>query len=153
MKVSSQVKAWLSDSRPRARKLVTEEASYRDAMAELMFFYSRAMVAKLGKPVKAAPVMGVGTECVRKYTRPPKIELTMESRMTAQAWAVVLAGENATFREAMFVFRCTLIEAAIELADGNRGAAARMLKVHRNTMWQKLPSSPAEIWPTDKKGK
>jgi DNA-binding NtrC family response regulator len=153
MKLAVKVKRWLDDARPRAMTMVVLGVSYRDAIAQLMFFYTRSLIAIHGQRDKATAVMQVQRDVVCKYSKPPKNDLTAAALAAADSWASELANAGATFREAFFVFKRVLMESAIERAEGNRAEAARMLKVHRNTMWGSIPRSPREIWPLKKVSK
>ena len=152
-RLSAKVKGWLDDARPRALAMIEQRAKYHDALAWLMFFYTRATIARFGRARKAAMAMQVvGPGIVRRYSKPPSAELSPGAMNCAEQWSASLSAGAATFREALFVFKLSLMQTAIEQAGGSRADAAKMLGVHRNTLWQKMPNSPADIWPL-KKGK
>jgi DNA-binding NtrC family response regulator len=147
MNLSDQVARWLVDAERKAAALATLKTPYHDAVNELMFFYTRALVAKCGGSKRKAGVAAqVHDKTVGRAVTPKNGRLAPAAKTIAEAWATGLANEGATYSEAMFVFKRTILLAAITATKGNRLEASRNLQVHRNTVWR-IPQSPDEMRP------
>ena len=144
--VDPRYAAWLEAGRVFAERMIAERSTYASGRAALQFYFSRKSVELAqGSSVRAAGRIDVRPETLRKFlvTRGGVFGLKPDAQRQAEFWASSLAIHGAQYREALFTWNRCLLLAAIHYCNGNHLAAARLLDVHRNTVWR-IPDSPEQ---------
>ncbi len=149
----------LDNCRPVAVLLLQELFSpaclggYRDAVTQLARLYvTELMECTKGRWTRKELSAKVATNysTLLRVKAKTKTGLTPAALRVARDWARSMAVAAVSYTETVWVFRRSLIDAAILHAGGNRWAAARLLKVHRNTT--QLPPDPPAVAQTGAQG-
>ena len=151
VQIDPRYEPWLKQGVFNAHLLLECGATYKVSLRALRFYFVRvALVRGSGKFVPTAAALGITPGSLRIIAkpvvlRPGEVALEPSAKVDAEQWATHLATEDATlkYREALFIWTRSLLLAAIDRAGGNRMAASRILRVHRNVLWR-VPSSPEQ---------
>jgi hypothetical protein len=138
---------WLDEGRIHAEMMLAAGATYGDSLRALRFYFGRKVLAlSHGRYSVMADTLSISGHTAHRMCRLEKFTLQEPAQRQAEIWASSLAVQGAKYSEVSFVWTRALLLAAICRNQGNRGAASRDLKLHRNMLWR-IPSAPGNSWP------
>ena len=132
------MKEFITDRDPQASQrsageLIAEGVQYRQGVQALTFYFARKIVAmNQGHIGKAAEQMKINPRsgAIQDILRRRPVQMTNAAMRAAEQWASRLAMDGASREQAIAIFRCGLIDAALALY-GSQAEAARRLKIQR----------------------
>lgn len=120
-----------------AAVIVRERVGYADArVAFTQALLDIAVAAAKGDKCKAASNLEIDRDTLRRRGAKNGIEASPDARAALMRMASALYGRKYTYRDALARFDREIAAAALGETGGNHVAAAKLLRVHRNTIWK-----------------